>query len=147
MIRPFEKHSNLNCALKAFKLVKMKYPRAEMTIIGSGSQHLYIQRFIENNQILGVELIDSSSTPANIEIMLKKRNIKTFAVVADDDFIFMNVLDKIFQVLPLHIGFNRFAVIKGNSGYIVEIAIQSGGFDIQISNGISELGKESPGLV
>jgi hypothetical protein len=29
----------------------------------------------------------------NIEIMLKKRNIKTFAVVADDDFIFMNVLD------------------------------------------------------
>ena len=76
---------------------------------------------------------------SDIEIVLNKRDIKTFAVVADNNFVSLNILDKIFQVLPLWIGLDRFAIIKGNGGYIVEIAIQSGGFDIQINRGISKL--------
>ena len=70
---------------------------------------------------------------SDIEIMLKKRNFKTFAIVADNHFVFLDVLNEILQVLPLHIDLNGFAVIKGNGGYIVEIAIQSGGFDTQIN--------------
>ncbi len=75
---------------------------------------------------------------SDIEIVLNERDIKTFAVVADNNFVFLNVLDKIFQVLPLYIGLDRFAVIKGDCGNIVEIAIQSCGFNIQICCGISE---------
>ena len=75
---------------------------------------------------------------SDIEIVLNERDIKTFAVVADNNFVFLNVLDKIFQVLPPYIGLDRFAAIKGNGGYIVEIAIESGGFYIQIDRGISE---------
>ena len=74
----------------------------------------------------------------DIEIMFKKRKIKGFAIIADDHFVFLDVLDKIFQVLPPYIGLDRFAVIKGNGGYIVEMAIESGGFYIQIDRGISE---------
>ena len=70
---------------------------------------------------------------SDIEIVLNERDIKTFAIVCDDHFVFLNVLNEIIQVLPLHISFNRLAVIKCNGGYIVEIAIQSGGFDIQIN--------------
>ena len=44
-----------------------------------------------------------------------------------------------YNVLPLHIGIDRFAVIKGDCRYIVEIAIESGGFDIQIDCRFSEI--------
>ena len=75
---------------------------------------------------------------SDIEIMLKERNIKAFAIVADNNFVSLDVLDKIIQVLSLHIGLDRFAVIKRDCGYFVEVPIQTGGFDIQIDRGISE---------
>ncbi len=64
--------------------------------------------------------------------MLNERDIKTLAIVCDDHFVFVNVLDKIIQVLSLHICFNLMTIIKGDGGYIVEIAIQTCGFNIQI---------------
>ena len=69
---------------------------------------------------------------SDIEIALNERDIKTLSIVANDHFVFLNVLYKIIQVLPLHICFNLMAIIKGDGGDIVEIAIQPGGFDIQI---------------
>jgi hypothetical protein len=69
---------------------------------------------------------------SDIEMVLNERDIKTFAVVADNNFVSLNVLDKVIQVLTLHIGLDRFAVEKGNGGNIVEIAIQAGGFYIKI---------------
>ena len=71
---------------------------------------------------------------SDIEMVLNKRDIKTFAVVADNNFVSLNVLDEIIQVLPLHIGPDRFAVENGNGGNIVEIAIQAGGFYIKIDH-------------
>ena len=74
----------------------------------------------------------------NIEIMLKKRNIKTFSIIADNHFVFLDVLGEIIQVLPLHISFNRLTVVNSDCGNFVEVSIQSGGFNIQIYSGISE---------
>ena len=69
---------------------------------------------------------------SDFEMVLYERDIKTFAVVADNNFVSLDVLDKIIQVLPVHIGQDRFAVEKGNGGNIVEIAVQAGCFNIKI---------------
>jgi len=78
---------------------------------------------------------------SDIEIAFKKRDIKAFAIVADNNFVFLNVLNEIIQILPLNISFNRLAIIKRDGCYFVKLAVQSCGFDIQIDRGISELGK------
>ena len=48
---------------------------------------------------------------SDFEMVLYERDIKTFAVVADNNFVFLNVLDRIFQVLTLHVDLDRFAII------------------------------------
>ncbi len=47
---------NVNCLLKAFKLVKQKYPRAELVIVGSGSKNEKIEELIAESAINGVTL-------------------------------------------------------------------------------------------
>jgi len=84
---------------------------------------------------------------SDIEIILNERDIKTFPVVCDDHFVFVNLINEVIQVLPLHIGFNLVAVIKGNGGYWMVMAIQSGGFDIQVRSWIPEIREKSPGLI
>ena len=79
-----------------------------------------------------VTQIDMGMGESGIEMVLNERDIKIFAVVADNDFVSLKVLDEIIQVLPLHIGPDRFAIEKGNGGNIVEIAIQAGCFNIKI---------------
>jgi len=116
---------------------------------------------------------------SDIEIIFNKRYIKTLPVVANDHFVFVNLINEaprrkrtgyqsgknlillggtrsfppnpssaclphrkrmgyskdhneIIQVLSMDICFNLMAIIKGDGGDIVEIAIQPGGFDIQI---------------
>ena len=88
-----------------------------------------------------VTQIDMGVVESNIEIILNERDIKRLAIVCDDHFVFLNVLDKIVQVLPLHICFNLMTVINRNGCYIVEIAIQSCGFNIQLDRGVSEFWK------
>ena len=83
----------------------------------------------------------------DFEKALDERDIKTFAVIGDDDFVSLDVLNEIIKILSLNISFNLIPIIKRDGGYIVEISIQSCGFDIQIDRGIPEFGKESPGLV
>jgi len=58
---------------------------------------------------------------SDIEIVLNKRNIKRFAIIRNDDFVFLDVLYEIIQVLPLNISFNRLTVIKGDCGYFVKL--------------------------
>ena len=60
----------------------------------------------------------------NIEIVLNERDIKTFAVVADDHFVFLNVLDKIFQVLPPDICFYGLAIIQGDCGNRIIVPVK-----------------------
>ncbi len=52
---PVEKINNVACALRAFKLVKQKYPRTEMLIVGEGSQRARLQVVVAMEKIYGVE--------------------------------------------------------------------------------------------
>jgi len=70
-----------------------------------------------------------------------KGDIKRFAIVSDNDLVFLDIVDEIIQVLPLNISLNRLAIIKRDGGDAVIISVQSGGFDIKICNRIPELWK------
>ena len=54
---------------------------------------------------------------SDFELVLNERDIKAFAIVADNNLVSLDVLDKIIQVLSMDIGFNLMAVIKRNGGY------------------------------
>lgn len=46
---------NVAAAIKAFRLVKQKYPRAELVIVGDGSQRPYLVDMVASGNINGVE--------------------------------------------------------------------------------------------
>lgn len=52
--RSLEPHNNTACLVRAFKFVKQKYPRAELTIIGEGSQRRALEAFVVRERIYGV---------------------------------------------------------------------------------------------
>lgn len=52
--RSLELKNNIPCALKAFKLVKQKYPRAEMIIAGQGSLEAALHDLVKDERISGV---------------------------------------------------------------------------------------------
>ncbi|MBU0983622.1 MAG: glycosyltransferase family 4 protein [candidate division Zixibacteria bacterium] len=62
LISPLETAYNVPCALKAFGLVKQKYPRAELIIVGNGSQAEQLQEQIEEERLFGVELAGDLSS-------------------------------------------------------------------------------------
>ncbi|UCG63170.1 MAG: glycosyltransferase family 4 protein [Candidatus Zixiibacteriota bacterium] len=49
-----EKEHNVACVIRAFALVKQKYPRSEMVIIGTGTQYRALQQMVERQKIHGV---------------------------------------------------------------------------------------------
>ena len=71
---------------------------------------------------------------SDIEMVLNERNIKRLAIVCDDHFVFVNLLYEIIQVLSLYICFNLMTVINRNGGYVVEMAIQTCCFNIQVDS-------------
>ena len=99
-------------------------------------------------RIEDIEKIIQSGENEDIEDLAKKfrvsnsaRDIKAFAVIGDDDLVFLDILGKIIQVLTLNISFNRLAIIKRDGGDFVKISVQSGCFNVKIRNRISELRK------
>ena len=74
-------------------------------------------------------------------------DVKRLAIIRDDNFILLDVLNEIIQVFPIDISFNLMTVIKRYGCYFVKLAVQACCFNVQISCGIPELGKESPGLI
>jgi len=51
----FEPDLNVAAAIKAFRLVKQKYPRAELVLVGDGSQRTYLVDMVASGNINGVE--------------------------------------------------------------------------------------------
>ena len=70
---------------------------------------------------------------SDLKIVLDERDIKAFAIVADNNLVSLDVLDKIIQVLSMDIGFNLMAVIKRYGCYRLVMAIQPGCFYIQVN--------------
>jgi len=56
-----EPDGNVACALKAFRLVKQKYPRAELTVVGEGSQFDYLHRMATGFNTHGVSFVGQLS--------------------------------------------------------------------------------------
>ncbi len=56
-----EPDSNVSTILRAFKLVKQKYPRGELTIVGDGSLRGELQALLEDERIHGVKFAGTVS--------------------------------------------------------------------------------------
>jgi glycosyltransferase involved in cell wall biosynthesis len=61
MTAPLNVDNNPLCALRAFRLVKQKYPRAELIIAGNGPLRASIERGVKANRLFGVEFVAASS--------------------------------------------------------------------------------------
>ncbi|MEW5795777.1 MAG: glycosyltransferase family 4 protein [Candidatus Zixiibacteriota bacterium] len=55
MNTPLEPDFNVPSSIRAFRLVKQKYPRAEMEIVGRGSQRQTLENLVRQSRINGVE--------------------------------------------------------------------------------------------
>ena len=66
------------------------------------------------------------------EIAFKEGNVKTSAVVSDQDFVSLNIVLELIEIPPLDIGENGFAIIQSDRRYFVAPGIQPRGFDVQI---------------
>jgi glycosyltransferase involved in cell wall biosynthesis len=61
LVSPLEGPYNVSCAVKAFYLVKQKYPRAEMMVAGEGSLGPDLQHLVRRNNIWGIEFLGRCS--------------------------------------------------------------------------------------
>ncbi len=53
-----EREHNVACAIRAFDLVKRKYPRTEMSIVGRGSQQMGLENLVASRRLHGVCFVD-----------------------------------------------------------------------------------------
>ena len=54
MVGPLERQAGHAVAIRAFKLVKQKYPRAELVVVGDGIRRQYLQNLVRRENIHGV---------------------------------------------------------------------------------------------
>jgi glycosyltransferase involved in cell wall biosynthesis len=62
--RPLQASNNIGCIIRAFALVKQKYPRAELTIVGEGPDRPNLVARIVERQINSVQLLGEVSEDA-----------------------------------------------------------------------------------
>ena len=55
VVSPLEIDANVQAAIRAFRLVKQKYPRAELVVIGEGTQRHTLEQFAEKAGVGGIE--------------------------------------------------------------------------------------------
>lgn len=74
---PLEPDHNVACAVKAFRLVKQKYPRAELVITGRGSTRGRLEDLIEALRVYGVSFVDDapSETAGSCDVYLNSSSI------------------------------------------------------------------------
>jgi len=57
MVSSLKRHSRVEVAIKAFKLVKQKYPRAEMTVVGDGPRRIFFENVVKNQNVYGITFV------------------------------------------------------------------------------------------
>jgi glycosyltransferase involved in cell wall biosynthesis len=57
VVTPLEIDANVQAAIRAFRLVKQKYPRAELVVIGEGTQRRTLEQFVEKVGVSGVSFV------------------------------------------------------------------------------------------
>lgn len=74
---------NVGRAIRAFRLVKQKYPRTEMVILGSGSRLFALRREVAANQLHGIQFI-SSTDSAVVARYYNECDVFLHPVIADE---------------------------------------------------------------
>jgi len=59
--RSLERRNNIACAIEAFGLVKQKYPRTEMVIVGDGPQREELDRLVSTEKLNGITFTGQAS--------------------------------------------------------------------------------------
>jgi len=59
---------NVGCAIRAYKLVKQKYPRAELIVVGDGSERSKLESLIERDNFHNVEFRGKLSRAETVEL-------------------------------------------------------------------------------
>ena len=71
---PLERLHSLPCVIKAFKLVKQKYPRAELVIFGQGRQARLLQSMISDERLVGAT-VDASGGEESFFEQLRQSDV------------------------------------------------------------------------
>ena len=78
---PLESQSDIVTILRAFAVVKQKYPRSELVIAGEGRQRKALERIVTESPIYGVEFIGQAE---NINRLVQEADLYVYAS-ADGD--------------------------------------------------------------
>ncbi|UCD63025.1 MAG: glycosyltransferase family 4 protein [Candidatus Zixiibacteriota bacterium] len=63
VVADLEEENNIACLIRAYKLVKQKYPRTELAVIGSGSQRTGLERLLGADTRSGVTFVSRGDRP------------------------------------------------------------------------------------
>lgn len=119
LVRPLEKSSNIICAIKALKLVKQKYPRAELVVAGEGSRYPQLLKYIESNAISGVTFY-TDPTAAQLETLLGESDLLLNCSVLDNSPpIIARALAMARPVVATDVGGIKELVKDGFNGFLV----------------------------
>ncbi|MBU8934074.1 MAG: glycosyltransferase family 4 protein [candidate division Zixibacteria bacterium] len=107
--RRLERGSNIVGLIKAFRFIKQKYPRAELTILGDGPQREWLEWFIDSEHIHGVTLAGRVS---HEEVARHFTAADLYANASTIDSLPLSMLEALRAGLP---------VVTTNAGQISEI--------------------------
>ena len=82
MVRPLERQAGYVAAIRAFKLVKQKFPRAEMVIAGDGTRREYLQNLVSREKILGITF-ETAACSSEIDRLIMGADLFLSASVHD----------------------------------------------------------------
>lgn len=99
----------------------------------------FVTQAAQNISQVEVRLFEPDS-----EGTLDERNVEALAIISNENFVVTNIPGELSEVLSLHVGTNMFTVVESDGGDFIVRRSESGGFDIEIGNAVTELGKNSP---
>ncbi len=83
VVSPLEADANVQAAIRAFRLVKQKYPRSEMIVIGQGNLRRNLEDLTDRGNIVGVEFRGEASE-SRITDALNECDMLLHAPLADE---------------------------------------------------------------
>jgi len=140
MARRLERGNNISIGIKAFKIVKQKYPRAELCISGEGPQREWLEWLVKSENIHGVTFTGYLS-PEKLADQFSKSDI--YLNTSTIDGMPLSLLEALYCGLPVittNVGEIPDFIENGVNGILVELTNYS-----QISDMIIKL-VENPRL-
>ena len=133
MSRRLERGNNISVGIKAFRIVKQKYPRAELYITGDGPQREYLEEMVRSERIHGVTFTGNISQE-DLAAQFSQSDI--YLNTSTIDGMPLSLLEALYCGLPvistkageipeyIENGINGFLVESTNYGQIAEMIIK-----------------------